>query len=212
MAALVRAGKIRYWGLSNTPAWFAAKVATLAAARGAPGPVALQCFYSLVNREVEDEHIPLAAEFGLGVVPWSSLAYGLLTGKYGRAMAAAGKDGSRRRLDGANPFGDTLFTDRNWRIVDELKRVAEEAGESPARVALAWVVGRAGVASTLLGVSRAEQVADNLAALDLALSPEHRAALDAVSAPEARLFTLLARPEMRGQAVFGGASVTGWRA
>ena len=71
MAALVRAGKIRYWGLSNTPAWYVAKLATLAGVRGLPGPIGLRYFYSLVNRDVEDEHVPLAAEFGLGLVPWS---------------------------------------------------------------------------------------------------------------------------------------------
>ncbi|GJE54847.1 MULTISPECIES: aldo/keto reductase [Methylobacterium] len=225
MAGLVRAGKVRYWGLSNTPAWYVAKLATLAALRGLPGPIALQYFYALVNREVEDEHVPLAAEFGMGVVPWSPLAYGLLSGKYDRAtVEAAGpragglpKDAAKsgearpandKRLDGANPFGDSLFTPRNWDIVEGVRRVAEAVGQSPARVALAWVVGRSGVASTLMGVSRPAQVADNIAALDLVLSPEHRAALDAVSAPaEPRLIYGLSRPPLRQAVVFGGAQV-----
>ena len=228
MTALVRAGKVRYWGLSNTPAWYAAKLATLAAVRGVPGPIALQYFYSLVNRGIEDEHVPLAAEFGMGVVPWSPLAFGLLTGKYDRAAAEAAapragglprdaaKEGEKRpegdkRLDGANPFGDALFTSRNWTVVDALRRVADEAGQSPARVALSWVVGRSGVASTLMGVSRAEQVADNAAALDLVLSPEHRAALDAVSAPDPKMLYSLFTPAMRQQVVFGGSSVEAWR-
>ena len=228
MAGFVRAGKVRYWGISDSPAWFAAKVATLAAVRGLPGPVALQHFYSLANREAEDEHVPLAADAGLAVVPWSPLAYGLLTGKYDRATVeagaprtgglpnAAGAEGEARsdgdkRLDGANPFGDTLFTDRNWRIVDELKRVAAEAGESPARVALAWVIGRRGVTSTLMGASRVEQVADNVGALDVRLSPEHLGALDAVSAPSEMRLSALSMPPMRQHAVFGGAAVTGWR-
>ena len=229
MAALVRAGKIRYWGLSNTPAWYCAKIATLAAVRGMPGPIALQYFYSLVNRDVEDEHLALAAEFGMGMVPWSPLAYGFLTGKYDRAtVEAAGsragglprgaaQPGERRpdgdkRLDGANPFGDTLFTERNWKIVDILRRVADEAGQSPARVALAWVVGRPGVASTLMGVSRAEQVFDNVAALNVALSPEHRAALDAASAPsDPRFLYSLFAPALRQQVVFGGSTVEAWR-
>jgi aryl-alcohol dehydrogenase-like predicted oxidoreductase len=225
MAGHVRAGRIRYWGLSNTPAWYVAKLATLAALRGLPGPIALQYFYSLVNREVEDEHIPLTAEFGLGMVPWSPLAYGLLSGKYDRATVEAAapragglpKDAAQsgevqpaddKRLDGANPFGDSLFTPRNWDIVGEVRRVAAAIGQSPARVALAWVVGRPGVASTLIGVSRPEQVADNIAALDLMLSPEHRAALDAVSAPvEPRLIYGLSRPPLRQAVVFGGAQV-----
>lgn len=227
MSGLIRAGKVRYWGLSNTPAWYVAKVATLAAVRGMPGPIALQYFYSLANRDVEDEHVPLAAEFGLGLQPWSPLAYGLLTGKYDRATVEVGAPrpgglprdaatGTERRpeddkrLDGANPFGDSLFTERNWRIVDELRRVADEAGQTPARIALAWVIGRPGVDSTLMGVSRASQVTDNIAALDVILSPQHRAALDAVSAPEPRLIYGLQSREMRRQVVFGGASVRGW--
>ncbi|CAA2141300.1 aldo/keto reductase [Methylobacterium bullatum] len=225
MVGLVRAGKVRYWGLSNTPAWYAAKLATLAASRGLPGPIALQYFYSLVNREVEDEHIPLAAEFGMGMVPWSPLAYGLLTGKYDRAtVEAAGplagglpKDAAQagearpaddKRLDGANPFGDRLFTPRNWDIVEAVRRVADAIGQSPARVALAWVVGKPGVASTLMGVSRAAQVADNVASLGLVLEPQHRAALDAASMPaEPRLIYALAQPPLRQQVVFGGAQV-----
>ena len=225
MAGLVRAGKVRYWGLSNTPAWYVAKLATVAAIRGLPGPIALQYFYALVNREVEDEHVPLAAEFGMGVVPWSPLAYGLLSGKYDRVtVEAAGpragglpKDAAQsgearpaddKRLDGSNPFGDSLFTPRNWDIVEGVRRVSVAIGQSPARVALAWVVGRSGVASTLMGVSRPEQVADNIAALDLMLSPEHRAALDAVSAPvEPRLIYGLSRPSLRQAVVFGGAQV-----
>ena len=227
MSGLIRVGKIRHWGVSNTPAWYAAKLATLASVRGLPGPIGLQYFYSLVNRDVEDEHIPLAAEFGIGMVPWSPLAYGLLTGKYDRAtVAAASSRGSGlprdaakagevrpaddRRLDGANPFGDSLFTPRNWEIVEAVRRVADEIGQSPARVALAWVVGRPGVASTLMGVGRAAQVADNIAALELALSSEHRASLDAVSAPaEPRLIYRLARPPLRQQVIFGGSRVEG---
>jgi aryl-alcohol dehydrogenase-like predicted oxidoreductase len=224
MAALVRAGKIRYWGMSNAPAWYIAKLATLASVRGVPGPIALQFFYSLVNRDIEDEHVPLAAEFGQALVPWSPLAYGLLTGKYDRRTveASAPRAGglprvasvgeSKRpehdkRLDGANPFGDTLFTPRNWAIVDEVKRVAKEAGASPAQVALAWVCGRPGVTSTLLGVSRIDHVAENLRALDLVLSPEHRAALDQVSAAEHLRIYSLFTPAMRQQVVFGGCAV-----
>ena len=92
------------------------------------------------------------------------------------------------------------------------RQVAEEAGQSPARVALAWVMGRPGVTSTLMGVSRAEQVTDNIAALDVALSEEHRAVLDAASAPEPRMPYPLFTPAMRQQVVFGGSPVEPWRA
>ena len=111
----------------------------------------------------------------MGVVPWSPLAYGLLPGKYDRATVEAAPSRAGRlprdaadpsekrtehdkRLDGANPFGDSLFTPRNWTIVEEVKRIAAESGQTPARVALAWVCGRPEVTSTLMGVSRAEQV------------------------------------------------------
>ncbi len=192
--------------------------------RGMPGPIALQYFYSLVNRDIEDEHVPLAAEFGMGILPWSPLAYGLLAGKHDRAtVEAAGPRGGGlprdaatgtearadddKRLDGANPFGDSLFTDKNWKIVDEVQRVAKEAGQPPANVALAWGVGRTGITSTLMGVSRSSQVTDNVAALAVTLAPEHRAALDAVSAANPRMLYSLFTPAMRKQVVIGGADV-----
>ena len=229
MSILVRLGKVRHWGVCNAPAWWCAKLVMLAGGRSAPGPVALQFFYSLVNRDIEDEHVPLAVDSGLAVVPWSPLAYGFLTGKYDRAKVEAAPSragglprdaaapGEQRpaddhRLDAANPFGDSLFTERNWGIVGELRRVAAEAGESPARVALAWVLGRPGVAAALMGVSRVEQVADNVAALDVRLSPEHRAALDAVSAAaEPKMLYSLFAPQARRHLTFGGESVRAWR-
>ncbi|AWB19937.1 aldo/keto reductase [Methylobacterium currus] len=229
MTALIRAGKIRYWGLSNTPAWYVAEIATLARLRGRPGPIGLQYFYALVERGVESEHVPLGRAFGLGLVPWSPLAYGLLTGKYDRAAVEAGpprRSGPPNeatghgpaglveggRLDGDNPFGDNLFTERNWRIVDAVTRVAAEAGETPARVALAWVIGRPGVASTLMGVSRDGQVTDNVAALGLTLSAEHLAALEAASGGREPMLYGLSRPPLRDQVVFGGADIRGWPA
>lgn len=224
MAALVRSGKIRYWGMSNVPAWYVSKVATLAAVRGMPGPIALQYFYSLVNRDIEDEHVPLAAEFGMGIMPWSPLAYGLLAGKYDRATVeaagpksgglprdvASGSDAHAdddKRLDGANPFGDSLFTDRNWQIVDEVRRVANDARQSPANIALAWVLGREGVTSTLMGVSRVAQATDNIAALGITLMTEHLAALDSVSGGDQRMLYGLFTPALRKKIIFGGSNV-----
>ena len=226
MTTLVRAGKIRYWGMSNVPAWYVAKLATLATCLGKPGPIALQYFYSLAQRDLEQEHIPLAREFGLGVLPWSPLAYGLLTGKYDRAAVeatgaraaglprdAATGDAARpagdKRLDGANPFGDTLFTERNWQIVDAVKRVARETGATAAQVALAWVLGRPQVGMALLGVSRPAQLVDNLGALSLRLSAEHVTELDAASAPETPMLASLFTPAMRRNVVFGGVEVAG---
>lgn len=223
MTALVRAGKIRYWGMSNAPAWYVARIATLAAVHGMPGPIALQYFYSLVSREVEAEHLPLARDTGLGMMPWSPLAYGLLTGKYDRATVEAGaprggglpndagggdaRAEGDKRLDGANPFGDSLFTDRNWGIVDTLKRVAAAMDEAPARVALAWVLSRPGVDTALMGVSRVSQVHDNIAATDLRISADHLATLDAASKPQLAMIYGLFSPAMRQQVVFGGSAV-----
>ena len=224
MSNLVRSGRIRYWGLSNTPAWYVARIVTLAAARGQPGPIALQYFYSLVSRELEAEHLPLATDTGLSLMPWSPLAYGLLTGKYDRATVEAapsrqgglpnegGTAGQARseddgRLDGANPFGDSLFTDRNWRIVEALKAVASEIGEAPAKVALSWVLNRPCVDTLLIGVSRVSQLHDNIGAVDLVLSPEHRAALDQASQPDLPMLYGLFSDTMRQHVVFGGKAV-----
>ena len=224
MADLVRAGKIRYWGMSNAPAWYVAQLATLASARGLPGPIALQYFYSLVSREVEAEHLPLAHDMGLGMMPWSPLAYGLLTGKYDRVTVEAGQPragglpsdagggearaADDKRLDGANPFGDTLFTDRNWRIVDAVRGVADALGETPARVALAWVLSRPGVDCALMGVSRVSQLHDNIAATELHLPAGQLAALDAASAPDTAMIYGLFKPAARQHVVFGGSAVT----
>jgi aryl-alcohol dehydrogenase-like predicted oxidoreductase len=228
MTSLVRSGKIHYWGMSNAPAWYVAKLATLASMSGRPGPVAMQYFYSLANRDVEDEHLPLAGEFGMAMVPWSPLAYGLLAGKYDRATVeaaqpragglprdAASSDAVRteedKRLDGANPFGDSLFTEKNWQIVDVLKNIADQTGETSARIALAWVIGQTGVVSTLIGVSKTSQIADNILALGLVLSAEHRAQLDQVSKNEKRMLYSLFTDGMRQNAVFGGKSVMSYR-
>jgi aryl-alcohol dehydrogenase-like predicted oxidoreductase len=227
MAALVRAGKIRYWGMSNAPAWYVAKLATLAQVRGLPGPIALQYFYSLANRDIEDEYVPLAAEFGMAIVPWSPLAFGLLSGKYDRATveAAAPRAGGLprdagaagdvrpagdKRMDGANPFGDTLFTPRNWNLVDALKAVAHDAGHSPASIAYAWLVARPGVTSALLGASRVVQLQENVAALGIVLTGAQRATLDSASAPEQNTLYSLFTPVLRQHAVFGGSTVRAW--
>lgn len=122
---LVRAGKIRYFGFSDMPAWYATKAATLAAAHAIPGPVAMQLEYSLVERHIEQEHVPAAHECGLGITPWSPLAGGFLAGKYSRDTAGQGGEG---RLNGPNPFSQqyTKFTDRNWAILDALRTIANQ--------------------------------------------------------------------------------------
>ena len=201
---LVRAGKIRYFALSDMPAWLAMKAATIAAERRTPGPIAMQVEYSLVARDVESEHVPAAREAGMAVVPWSPLAGGFLSGKYDRANT---KDGGR--LSGANPFGDSKFSERNWSVLDVLRTVAEEVGRSPAQVALAWLMERPGVGSTVIGASSPEQLASNVAGADLALTAEQRDRLDKASRPDPGFTAGLAAPAIR-RMVYGGQEVSGW--
>jgi aryl-alcohol dehydrogenase-like predicted oxidoreductase len=221
----VRAGKILHYGFSNAPAWYVAKIATLAKARGLPIPIGLQYQYSLLDRGVELEILPAGHEFDLGMVPWSPLGGGLLTGKYGREMlseagrsarlpdkgaaseAGASEDGDR--LKGDNPFGGMLFTERNFDVVDTLRAVADEIGRSMAEMALAWTVARPGISSVLVGASRAAQLTQNIASLNITLTSDQERRLDEVSAVPMLnpYFIFQLPPEMR----FGAASASGWR-
>lgn len=204
---LVRAGKIRYFGLSDVPAWYAVKAATLSSIQGVPGPIALQLQYSLVERSIEREHLPAARECGLGICPWSPLAAGFLAGKYSREGEGVTGQG---RLVGKNPFGDSLFTDRNWRVLDALRAVAEQAGRPLAQVALAWASTQPGVTSPILGASTVEQLRDNLASLDIGLTAEQLQTLDESSALEAAFpYGIFTAAINRG--IFGGTTVEGWR-
>ncbi len=201
---LVRAGKIRYYGFSDMPAWFAMKAATIASERRVPGPVAMQLEYSLVARGVEEEHFPAAWEAGMAVMPWSPLAGGFLSGKYGRDDQAGSG-----RLRGPNPFGDSKFTDRNWGVLDALKGVAAELDRTPAEVALAWAMARPGVTSTLVGASSVAQLQSNLGAAGIDLSPDQMQRLNEVSAAPPGFTAGLATPGIR-RMLFGGHEVQGW--
>ena len=203
---LVRAGTIRYYALSDVPAWFATRLATLAQAHGVPGPVALQLEYSLVSRSIEYELLPAARALGLGVCPWSPLAAGFLAGKYQREAKGVSGDG---RLTGPNPFGDSKFTEVNWQVLDVLREVAAQVQRPLAQVALAWVQARPGVASTLIGASRPEQLADNLASLDLTLAPEQLRQLDEASAPPPVFPYGIFSPAVK-RGIFGGHAVRDW--
>lgn len=204
---LVRAGKIRYFGFSDCPAWFATRVATLAQVHGVPGPIALQVEYSLAERDVEREHIPAARELGLGIVPWSPLAGGFLAGKYSRAEAGADSDG---RLSRSNPFGDSKFTERNWRTLDTLREVADGLGLPLSQVALAWTARQPLVGTILLGTRTERQLADNLASAEVDLPEEAIARLSGVSAIELGFPYGIYTDETLKWAVTGGTSVQGW--
>ena len=173
---LVRAGKVRYIGFSDTPAWKTAQAQVVAELRGWTPLVALQIEYSLVERTVEGELVPMALELGLGVTPWSPLRGGVLSGKYTRENAADATPGRGERVT-------AFLNERVFVIIDEVIRIAKESGVSPASVALAWVMSRPGVASTIIGARTVEQLEQNLAAADFMPTPEQIAALDRVSPP-----------------------------
>ena len=174
---LIRAGKVRYAGFSDTPAWKTAQAQLIAQFRGWSPLIALQIEYSLLERTVEVELIPMALELGLGVTPWSPLKYGILSGKYTRANR-----GKIKAARGA--WLESALNERAYEVVDVLSEVAKEAKTSPARAALAWVQAQPGVASTILGVRTMEQLDDNLAALELRLSPKQFERLAAATKPE----------------------------
>ena len=207
MGDLVRAGKIRYFALSDVPAWYATKMAVLAQARGVPGPIALQMEYSLVERTLEREHVPAALECGLGITPWSPLAGGFLAGNYQRRDTGVSGEG---RLSGANPFGDTKFTDRNWRVLDVLQAVAAQVERPAAQVALAWTLARPGISSLLVGASKPGQLLANVAALDIVLGTDQRAMLDKSSALDAA-FPYSGFSSAIKRMIFGGVEVEGWK-
>jgi aryl-alcohol dehydrogenase-like predicted oxidoreductase len=173
---LVRAGKLRYIGFSDTPAWKVTQAQTLAALRGWTPLIALQIEYSLLERTVEGELIPMAIELGLGVTPWSPLRGGALSGKYTRETVSTTRADRGERVTTA--LGDKAFA-----IIDELTAIARAHDTSPAAVALAWVQRRPGVASTIIGARRLDQLEQNLAALDVTLAPAEVAALDKLSKP-----------------------------
>ena len=209
---LVRAGKIRYFAFSDLPAWYAVKAATLAQVHHVPGPIAMQMEYSLVERTIEQEHVPAARECGLGIVPWSPLAGGFLSGKYERGDGAKKADGEGR-LSGANPFGDSKFTDRNWAILDALRAVAGEMNKPVAQVALAWVLAQPGVGSVLIGASKTEQLADHIASLDIQFAPEQLRTLNQRTAPAPVGVYPIFWPQTQilKNAVFNGTDVQGWK-
>jgi aryl-alcohol dehydrogenase-like predicted oxidoreductase len=205
LGELVQAGKIRYFGFSNVPAWYTAKAATLAAAHNAPGPVALQMEYSLTERTIELEHIPAAQELGLGIIPWSPLAFGFLTGKYHRDENGEVSSGGGRLDDRGGMF--QKFTERNWKILDGLREVSEEIGQSLPQVALAWTTSQPGVTSLILGASKVTQLEDNIASLELKLTPEQLAKLNEISALEPTYPYAVFSDEIN-RSIFAGAIVT----
>ncbi len=182
MNDLVRAGKIRHFGFSDVPAWYVARAQTLAEKEGKERLIALQLEYSLIERNIEHEHIPVAQELGIGICPWSPLAGGFLSGKYRREGNTGRGEG---RLDAAK-FSQLTdrFTEHNWRVLDALLEVAKQLHNKPAQVALNWVATQPGITSTIIGASNTAQLQDNLSALEFTIPAELRKRLDDASAME----------------------------
>jgi aryl-alcohol dehydrogenase-like predicted oxidoreductase len=182
MNDLVRAGKIRHFGFSDVPAWYVARAQTLAEKEGKERLVALQLEYSLIERNIEREHVPVAQELGIGICPWSPLAGGFLSGKYRREGNTGRGEG---RLDAAkfSQLADR-FTEHNWRVLDALLDVAKQLNKKPVQVALNWVATQPGITSTIIGASNTEQLRDNLGAIEFTIPSELRKRLDDASAIE----------------------------
>ena len=181
---LVRSGKILYLAISDTPAWKVAQLNTYAETHALSRFITTQVLYNLAVRDVERDIVPMSRELGLGVLPWSPLASGVLTGKYTRAdmekertLIESGKAqmfGSDQRIVG--------LTEQKLAIADEVAKVAKEIGRSPAQVALNWLLTRPGVTSIILGARTLKQLEDNLGCLEFTLAPEQLERLNTISA------------------------------
>lgn len=177
---LVRAGKIRYAGLSDVPAWYAARAQTWAEDHALTPLVSLQLPYSLAERSIEHEFAPMAVRLGMGITAWSPLAGGLLSGKY---RPSEGRGVGEGRLTSEAGSRLQLFTDRNWRIIATVESVAKELGRSMAQVALNWVATQPAIGAAIVGATKVEQLEDNLSALAFEIPAVLRSRLDEASAP-----------------------------
>src|SRR5580692_1835044 len=179
----VQAGKIRYYGLSNFTGWQLTKAVHLARALNVAGPVTLQPQYSLLAREIEWEIVPAVLDAGMGMLPWSPLGGGWLSGKYRRDQRPTGATRLGEDPGRGMEAYDRRGTDRTWAVIDAVQKIAEDRGVSMAEVALAWVTGRPAVSSTILGARTLGQLETNLRAADLHLTPAETEALNAASDP-----------------------------
>ena len=180
---LVRSGKVRYIGVSNFSGWQLQKALDMSHQLGLEPFVCLQPLYNLLDRSAEWELIPVCRNEGLGVIPWSPLRGGWLTGKYRRGMAQppAGTRIERAAKEGWSEAWEVYNNEHTWNVIDELLAVAEECGKAPAQVALNWLLQRPGVTAPIIGARTLEQLESNLGAVGWALSDEQMARLTQVS-------------------------------
>ena len=185
MDDVVRSGKVLYLGVSDTPAWQVSRMQAIADLRGWSPLVAYQAEYSLIERTAERDIIPMAREMGLGVIPWSPLASGVLAGKYSSSdldvvPSGSAAEGTRRDV----AIGNESLTQRGLDIAHVVKRVAERMGRTASQVALAWTLDNAAVTAPIIGARTLDQLVDNLGALDIEFDGDQRAELEQVSAVE----------------------------
>lgn len=193
---LVRAGKVNYVGLSDTPAWIASQANTVATLRGWSPFIALQIEYSLLERTGERELLPMAEAFGLSVTAWAPMGAGVLTGKYTR--------GSEAPKDSKRAAGNhSRLTERNLEIAREVDRVADELGKSSAQVAIAWVRQRGERTIPIVGIRKLDQLRDTLGSLEVSLASEQLARLDKASEIDLGFPYDLLRAPVEGQMVYG---------
>jgi aryl-alcohol dehydrogenase-like predicted oxidoreductase len=175
---LVRAGKVLYIGCSNYAAYRLMNSLWLSRNNHWASYVTLQAQYSLLVRDLEREHVPLCREERIGILPWSPLAAGFLSGKFDRDQAPQ----AGTRLGEKSGRFERYNVERNWKILDAVRAVAKEIGSTPAAVSLAWQLAKPQVSSVIFGARTIEQLDANLAAADLVLDPKHVTALDQASA------------------------------
>jgi len=202
----VRAGKVHYFGLSNFTGWQLQRVVDLSEHHGLPRPVTLQPQYNLLVREIEWEIVPAAQANGLGLLPWSPLGGGWLTGKYSKDERPTGATRLGENPDrGVEAYGRRSTVQRTWDVVDAVRDISEQRGASMAQVALAWLQQQPAVTSVILGARTLEQLKDNLGAADLLLSDEELARLSEVSDPGAADYPYgVPGQEQRGRKIEGG--------
>lgn len=180
----VSAGKISYYGFSNYLGWQLTKAVHVARAHGWAPPTTLQPQYNLLVRDIEHEVVPAALDAGMGLLPWSPLAGGWLSGKYRRDVSPTGATRLGENPErGMEAWAARNADERTWQVLDAVQEIADGRGVSPSQVALAWLAERPAVTSVILGARTVEQLDDNLGAADLRLSDEELSRLTEVSAP-----------------------------
>jgi aryl-alcohol dehydrogenase-like predicted oxidoreductase len=203
----VRAGKVRYIGFSDTPAWRCTQAQMLAQMHGWSPLVALQLEYSLLERTIEHELVPMAMEMGLGITPWSPLKGGILSAKYAADGTVNGHTPAR------GEWVSRAINDRTNAVTAALREFAQQSHCTPSQIALAWVRSRLGVSSTIIGARTLEQLADNIKSLDVHLHPSHAAKLEELTRPDPpfpQKFLPATRAVMHGGCEINGEHAEPW--